>query len=59
LNVTDNGHGFNPESPSEQDSEHLGLLGMRERSRRLDGRLEVHSVLGRGTEVVATIPLNK
>lgn len=58
LNVTDNGHGFSPESSSEQDSEHLGLLGMRERSRLLGGRLEVHSVPGRGTKVVAMIPLD-
>ena len=34
LNVEDNGSGFDAESPSERDSEHLGLLGMRERSRR-------------------------
>lgn len=59
LSVTDDGAGFNIDSFSEQDSEHLGLLGMRERARLLGGRLEVRTGSGQGTEVVATIPLGE
>lgn len=56
LSVTDDGAGFDLDGLSEQDSEHLGLLGMRERARLLGGHLEVHSAPSRGTTVVATVP---
>jgi len=35
-----------------------GLTGMRERLRALDGRLEIHSTRGRGTQLLAVIPLS-
>jgi len=34
----------------------VGLLGIRERIRQLDGKLEIVSGKGKGTLVVATIP---
>jgi len=58
LSVSDDGRGFVPEGPGKQDSAHLGLLGMHERTRLLGGRLKVHSVPGEGTVVEATIPLS-
>jgi len=59
IRVVDDGQGFNPESPSEQDSEHLGLLGMRERARLLGGDLEVHSESGQGAVIVCIIPIHE
>ncbi len=58
LSVADDGQGFVPEGFVEHSSEHLGLLGMRERVRLLGGRLEVRSVPAQGTVVSATLPLD-
>jgi len=57
LSVSDDGRGFVPEDLGEQGSGHLGLLGMRERTRLLGGRLEVFSAPEQGTVVEATVPL--
>lgn len=57
LTITDDGQGFNPKSLGEQDPQHLGLLGMRERARLLGGHLEVRSTPGQGAIIEATIPL--
>jgi len=57
LSVSDNGRGFVVDGLGEQASGHLGLLGMRERTRLLGGRLEVRSAPGQGTVVDATVPL--
>ena len=59
LSIKDNGRGFRvserrAEAP---DRWTLGLLGMRERARTLGGNLTIQSDPGRGTEVVAQIPL--
>lgn len=57
LGVRDDGCGFDPDGDEAQASEHLGLLGMRERSRLLGGSLSISSASGVGTSVSATIPL--
>ena len=57
LRVADDGRGFAPEGLDGLGSGHLGLLGMAERARLLDGHLEVHSASGQGTVVEATIPV--
>lgn len=58
LEVRDTGPGFNPRSarPFSKAGERVGLAGMRERLRLLDGRLTVRSAPGRGTMVVADVP---
>lgn len=53
LEVTDDGVGVGTLTPHGS----LGLLGMRERARRLDGTCEVRSHNGRGTSVVLSVPL--
>ena len=55
LQIRDNGRGFNPANSSSSKS--LGLLGMRERSAILGGRVDLSSAPGKGTRVTARIPL--
>jgi signal transduction histidine kinase len=51
LAVKDAGTGFDPRTaPSERDG-HFGLMGMRERVKKLGGRLQLETEPGRGTEV--------
>lgn len=59
MTVRDNGKGFElPERISDLASVgKLGLAGMQERAQLLLGSLEVKSELGKGTQVVTTIPL--
>jgi signal transduction histidine kinase len=51
--VEDDGAGFDPAQPGEG----IGLLGMRERLELLDGRLQIESERGRGTTLVAEVPV--
>jgi PAS domain S-box-containing protein len=51
--VEDDGVGFDPERPSAR----FGLAGMRDRARLLGGLVDIESRSGRGTTVVARIPL--
>lgn len=55
LAVSDNGCGFEPKARREHVS--LGLASMNERVRQLSGALDIESTPGRGTTVVAWIPL--
>lgn len=57
--VEDDGVGFDTESmvASVGDRGRLGLLGMRERVALFDGTLTVESAPGRGTTVIARVPL--
>ncbi len=47
LRIADDGTGFVPQ----EQPQHFGITGMRERAARLGGRLEVRSTPGRGTVV--------
>jgi signal transduction histidine kinase len=51
--VEDDGQGFDPEG----EHEGLGLLGIRERLALLGGGLEIESAPGKGTTLVAEVPL--
>jgi PAS domain S-box-containing protein len=55
LRVSDEGRGFDPESP--EISQGLGLLSMQERLHSLGGELFIHSRCGGGTCIEACIPL--
>ncbi len=59
LEVADDGAGFDVAAAHEEavSTSHLGLVGMAERARLLGGALEVSSAPGRGTVVVARVPL--
>jgi len=52
--IEDDGVGF---ATSEDRGGGIGLLGMSERVGLLDGRIEVESAKGRGTTIVAEVPL--
>ena len=53
IRVSDDGGGFDPA----RDTEGFGISGMRERVELLDGELTIASEPGRGTEIVADLPL--
>ena len=55
LRVSDNGRGFSLDSDDTHSG--LGLLNMKGRVLAINGRFEVHSAPGIGTEVCTTIPL--
>ena len=55
LAVADNGAGFDPGEEPQQPS--LGLASMRERVRLLEGKLDIESKRGRGTTILAWIPV--
>ena len=50
---TDDGRGFDS-----QKSRGMGILGMQERVKRLNGKLAVESQPGQGTVLTAELPLN-
>jgi two-component system sensor histidine kinase DegS len=58
MEIQDDGHGFDAEgfSPDAQGRSGIGLAGMRERLRLLDGRLEIESRSGGPTIVTARLP---
>lgn len=55
LAVSDDGVGFDPASPREGRS--LGLASMRERLHLVSGTLDIETAPGRGTTVVAWVPV--
>ncbi len=57
LSVRDNGVGFDPATAS--PGQGMGLFSMRERAELAGGTLVVSTTLGRGTSVVARIPLRE
>jgi len=54
LSVRDDGRGF---SPRTRAGETHGIVGMRERAKLLGGRLQVSSAPGRGTRILARVPI--
>ncbi|OGO40381.1 MAG: hypothetical protein A2147_06270 [Chloroflexi bacterium RBG_16_57_8] len=59
MTVTDNGHGFSVPTRIEDlaSAGRLGIMGMAERARLLNGTLEVGSTPGEGTRVVTRLPV--
>jgi signal transduction histidine kinase len=54
--VRDHGDGFDPDGADDLPP-HLGISGMRRRAKALGGTFVIESTPGRGTEVVATLPI--
>ena len=57
LQVRDDGRGITPQEIAGQHS--LGLLGMRERAKRLGGTFDIQGVPGKGTMVKVSIPIKQ
>ena len=57
LSVDDNGVGFDLSERTTSEMG-LGLVGMRERIESLGGQLEINSVLGEGTLLVASLKMS-
>jgi two-component system sensor histidine kinase DegS len=57
LRVMDNGQGFPPRRIRPTSGHGEGLPGMRERAELLGGTLQIESAPGKGTQVLATLPL--
>jgi signal transduction histidine kinase len=59
LVVEDDGVGFDPQQASDRPSSSaLGLVGMRERIALADGTLIIESAPGKGTSVLAHVPIS-
>lgn|ERR1035438_5032224 len=56
LVVTDDGCGFDPQATVASPS--LGIVGMRERVRMVNGKVSVESCPGEGTRIEVRVPLN-
>jgi signal transduction histidine kinase len=56
LRVEDDGVGFTPHQRPGSGDGHFGLLGISERAKRLNGRIQLDSAPGQGTRLVAEIP---
>ncbi len=56
LTVKDNGHGFDPSIPIENDRPHYGQQDMRERAQLLGASLTVNSEVGGGSCIEVTLP---
>ena len=54
LEISDNGVGFDMKDPKKRDS--YGLMGMKERVILLEGKLEISSAPGTGTQIKVTMP---
>lgn len=60
LEIGDDGKSFQAQSVLlARGSKRLGLLGMRERVEMVGGTFEIDSVAGRGTRIIAQIPIPK
>ena len=57
LNITDDGCGFDP-GRTHADDKHIGLHGMAERVRLLEGTLLIESAPGKGTQLSASFPVS-
>jgi PAS domain S-box-containing protein len=58
LVVTDDGSGFDVTSQAHANNGRFGLIGMRERAKRIGGRLKIESVPGAGTKVAVELSLD-
>jgi len=59
ITVVDDGKGFDQRRVRAASEKGLGLVGMRERSQSVGGKLEIESAIGSGTQVVFEVPVGQ
>lgn len=57
FSVRDNGCGFSPDDAPGMEEGHFGLLGVRERTEKFEGTMEIESTPGKGTRITASLLL--
>ena len=57
LEIRDDGHGFDPAVPA--PAGHFGLLGLRERVKKIHANLTLESAPGKGTTILVLVPFVK
>jgi signal transduction histidine kinase len=55
LQIQDDGRGFDLDGPEAKKNGHFGLIGIRERAKRLMGNLSLSSQPGQGTEIIIAL----
>jgi PAS domain S-box-containing protein len=58
LHIIDDGKGFAPSSTTLDDTNTLGLTGIRERVEQLNGTFSLNTAEGEGTRITITLPLS-
>jgi len=58
MEISDDGRAFSVEKKLGRRTNRLGLLGMQERTRLVNGTFAIDSVVGRGTRITVRIPLS-
>jgi ligand-binding sensor domain-containing protein/signal transduction histidine kinase len=56
VQVRDDGRGFDTSMVSSQPNGHYGLVGIRERAKRIGGILVLNSRVGTGTDLILSVP---
>ncbi len=56
LRIVDDGSGFDSDGRADLAESHYGLIGMRERVERINGRFILQSRVGRGTQIIVEVP---
>lgn len=59
LRITDNGHGFDPDTETHGKPGHFGCIGIRERARKVGAEVRWESEAGKGTAVCVELPQGK
>jgi len=59
ITISDGGNGFDASRFEHEDSDHFGLVFMRERMDQIGGSLNIHSVPGGGTVLKLEVPVRK
>ncbi len=57
LNIVDDGRGFDASTAFASGNEHFGLIGMRERAKRMGGNVSLVTRPGEGTELNLKVPV--